>query len=228
MFVHLQPLLTLNLKTLTSYRVNHLCSEIGIKQVSSLQVDNGQVLRGGTEGQNWQFPPRRQFSVEKEEAEMQAWQFRGSCRLPPHLRYPGHQGLSCLLRIVQSCLNGTLLLEVTGCSIVKGEGNQKLCHGSIMYASQWIAKTKWWQAVHSSVYCLTFNALGEPWSAVMALPSVMWSFLAWVIRRASQSIYHLERRNVSLPLSWQTETAALSSSGTTCFGTGVQRLPIML
>lgn len=120
--------------------------------MSSLQVDSGQVLREGTEGQNWQFPPRRHFSAENEEAEMQAWQFHGSCRLPLHLGYPGHQDLSCLLRIAQSCLGGILLLgdRTQHCG---RWGKYKIRHGSVFHFV-WIATRKWRHAVNTSVYSL--------------------------------------------------------------------------
>lgn len=50
---------------------------------------------------------------------MQAWHFPGSCRLPLKLHYPGHQGLSCLLRAVQHCVEGIPQLGRLG---VKGWG----------------------------------------------------------------------------------------------------------
>lgn len=73
---------------------------------------------------------------------MQAWQIHGSCRLPLHLRYPGHQDLSCLLRIVQTCVNGILQLQVTRRSIVEGEGNVLWLPCPTLYASQWISDKK--------------------------------------------------------------------------------------
>lgn len=72
LFVHAHPPLTLEFKSMKSKKERRLCSEAGVWQVSSLQVDDGQVLTGGTEGQNCQFPPRRCFSVQTEEAETQA------------------------------------------------------------------------------------------------------------------------------------------------------------
>lgn len=81
------------------------------------------MLTGGTEGHNWQFPPWERCSVGKGKkkggAEMQAWHFPGSCRLPLKLHYPGHQGLSCLLRAVHQGVEGVLQLGRLG---LKGPG----------------------------------------------------------------------------------------------------------
>lgn len=99
-------------------------------------------------------------------------------------------------RIEQSCSDGILLLGVTGCSIVGGEGNTKcvkaLC--SILYASRWIAMEKGATSCkHRCLLALTFRAevSGGQWSCLVARACDR--FLAGGKRWESLSIYHPEK-----------------------------------
>lgn len=204
MILRLQPLLTLkpNEVALRKKSTRHLDSEIGTTQVSSL--DSGQVLRQGATGQNWQFAPKRRFSVENEEAEMQAWQFHGSCRFPLHLVHPGHPDLSCLVTIAQPCLDGILLLghKRHHCG---SWGKYKMRHGSVFHCvcEPIVSEGKVAASCqHSLSFAATFSAglSGGQWWCFDSCHVVFFIFFILPGKQwESQSIYHLESRYASVP-----------------------------
>lgn len=151
--------------------------------MSSLQVDNGQVLEKTQRVNTDTGLPGDISQGGNGEAEMRAWQFRDICHLPLHLGYPGHPDLS----LSQRCS------PVRTRSIAEVEQNtERLC---VSFGMQAIGIRKRWQAVNSDVY--SRRPLALRWAVAPWLSRAAVSRLGK--RRESQSIYRLERWHASLP-----------------------------